>query len=146
MTKLWSSGKCAQDDVSRRCSVLVLWTVWHGIQTPSWCFWLLPCKWQVKNCCLLAEKKYIGSSSSSIFLHLLMERDLGTKMNFRCDEKRFLIFNVYLRCINIKKPAPMRVQHWNDYSISYRVYKCVCFLLVRLEEALLDWRNSRRRY
>lgn len=32
-----------------------------------------------------------------------MERDLGTKMNFRCDEKRFLIFNVYLRCINIKK-------------------------------------------
>ena len=67
-----------------------------------------------------------------------MERDLGTKMNFRCDEKCFLIFNVYLRCINIKKPAPMPVQHWNDYSISYRVYKCVCFLLVRLEEALLD--------
>lgn len=32
-----------------------------------------------------------------------MERDLGTKMNFRCDEKCFLIFNVYLRCINIKK-------------------------------------------
>lgn len=32
-----------------------------------------------------------------------MERDLGTKMNFRCDEKRFLIFNVYLMWINIKK-------------------------------------------
>ena len=75
-----------------------------------------------------------------------MERDLGTKMNFRCDEKRFLIFNVYLMCIKIKKLAPMRVQHWNDYSISYRVYKCVCFPLIRLEEALLDWRNSRRRY
>lgn len=33
-----------------------------------------------------------------------MERDLGTKMNFRCDEKRFLIFNVYLMCIKIKNP------------------------------------------
>ena len=33
-----------------------------------------------------------------------MERDLGTKMNYRCDEKRFLIFNVYLSVLTLKNP------------------------------------------
>ena len=67
-----------------------------------------------------------------------MERDLGTKMNYRCDEKRFLIFNVYLRCINIKKTRT------NASSTLEWLLNFVSRLQMRLFSPHPPWRNPLR--
>ena len=63
------------------------------------------------------------------------ERDLGTKMNLRCDEKRFLIFNVYLRCISIKKPRS------NASSTLEWLLNFVSRLQMRLFSPYPPWRS-----